>query len=226
MDETQQATTEPVRTETGAIVDQTKPVESKTTTPETAKPAPSKDETTSTTQKPSVLNEAAPGAPKEYEAFKVPDGYELDEAVAKEASGLFKGMDLNQANAQKLVDFYVAKTKETAEEPYKVWEKQQEDWRNEVARDPEIGGKLPQVKVAVSRMIDGLGDPKLSSDFRSAMDYTGAGNNPAFIRTMYRLAQMLTEGGHVSGGAPSELGQRAPGARPATAAKALYPNLP
>jgi len=214
-------TTEPVRTETGTIVDQTKPVESKTpiTTPTTETKA-------EPTEKKSVLNEPEAGSPKEYEAFKVPEGYELDAEVSKEASGLFKGMNLSQADAQKLVDFYVSKTTESADAPYKLWEQTQERWVNEVRADPELGSKLAAVKTAVSKMIDGVGDAKLASDFRSAMDYTGAGNNPAFIKVMYALAQRLTEGGHVSGTAPSEIGQARPGSRPATAAKALYPNLP
>lgn len=215
----------PERTETGTIVDQTKPVESKTPTTETTKPEAKATES-ATADKPSVLNEKVPeGAPKEYEAFKVPEGYELDGEVAKEAGGLFKGMNLSQTDAQKLVDFYVAKTQEANDAPYKVWEQKQEEWRNEVARDPDIGGKLQQVKTSVSRMIDSL-DPALARDFRSAMDYTGAGNNPAFIKAMYKLAQMLGEGEHVSGRAPSEHGQRAPGSRPESAAKAMYPNLP
>jgi hypothetical protein len=58
------------------------------------------------------------------------------------------------------------------------------------------------------------------------MDYTGAGNNPAFIKAFWKMAQALTEGGHVAGTGPAPIGQKPPGAaeRP-TAAKALYPNL-
>lgn len=220
----QTPTTEPARTETGTIVDQTKPVESKAT-PTTETPKTTTSSTPEPEPKKSAINEVEPGAPKEYEAFKVPDGYELDAEVGKEAGALFKGMNLSQTDAQKLVDFYVSKTQESADAPYKVWEKQQEDWRNEVARDPEIGGKMQQVKTAVSKMIDGLGDARLASDFRSAMDYTGAGNNPAFIKALYKIAQQLTEGSHVSGN-PLAREPARPGSRPETAAKALYPNLP
>src|SRR5215472_3118969 len=163
--------TEPVRTEAGTIVDQTKPVESKTPTETTTAKEPEP------TEKKSVLNEPDTGSPKEYETFKVPENYVLDPEVSKEVGTLFKGMNLSQADAQKLVDFYVAKTTESAESPYKLWEDTQEKWVNEVKADPEIGSKLPQVKTAVSKMIDGIGNAKLASEFRAAMDYTGAGNN-------------------------------------------------
>src|SRR5215471_878193 len=153
-DQQQTTSSDPVRTETGTIVDQTKPVDSKATTPMEPKvePKPGVTQSEKASEKPSVLNEKdGAEAPKEYEAFKVPDGYELDTTVAKEAGALFKGMNLSQTDAQKLVDFYVSKTTESAEAPYKFWEETQEKWVNEVRADPQIGSKLPQVKTAVSK---------------------------------------------------------------------------
>jgi len=43
-----------------------------------------------------------------------------------------------------------------------------------------------------------LSDPK----FREALVFTGAGNHPAIVRTLYRWARSLSEGGAVIGGAP------------------------
>lgn len=217
--ETPQTQTQPT---TPAATTETKPT---TTAPAT--PSPDSSTTTTPEGKPSVLNEKEPeGAPKEYEAFKVPDGHELDGEVAKEAGALFKEMKLSQTDAQKLVDFYVKQTQEATDAPYKVWEQKQEEWRQAIANDPDIGSKLPQVKVTVSRMLDVLGDAKLASEFRQALDFTGAGNHPAVVKAMFKLASMVTEGAHVSGRNPSEHGQRAPGVRPESAAKAMYPNLP
>jgi hypothetical protein len=149
----------------------------------------------------------------------------LDEGVSKEISGIFKGLNLSQEQGQKLVDFYTAKTAESANEPYKVWQETQEAWVKEVKNDPQLGPRLNEVKTTISRAIDGLNDPKLARDFREAMDYTGAGNNPAFIRAFWKLAQVVTEGGHVAGGGPSAAGQRRANEAP-SAARAMYPNLP
>jgi hypothetical protein len=174
-------------------------------------------------QKPT--EETPAGAPTEYSQFTVPDGYELDPGVAKEASSIFKTMNLNQTQAQQLVDFYTKKTAESANQPYTAWQEMQEQWVKEVKADPQIGPKLNDVKTTIARAIDGLNDPKLAASFREAMDYTGAGNNPAFIKALYKLAQMVTEGGHVAGTGPSSPGQRRANEVP-SAARAMYPNLP
>lgn len=174
-------------------------------------------------QKPTA--EPGTGAPETYATFTVPEGYELDAGVAKEASALFKGMNLSQTQAQQLVDFYTAKTNEAANQPYQTWNETQEQWVKEVKADPQIGPRLNEVKTTIARAIDGLNDPGLAASFREAMDFTGAGNNPAFIKAFYKLAQMVTEGGHVAGTGPSPQGQRRQGETP-SAARAMYPNLP
>lgn len=170
--------------------------------------------------------EDAKGAPEKYEAFKVPDGFVLDDKVAAEASELFKASGLSQEAAQKMVDFYTAKTQEAFQQPYKAYKDMREGWVKEVKADPEIGGKLDQVKITIGKALDGLGDPKLAENFKAAMDLTGAGDNPAFIKAFYKMAQALTEGSSVVGRGPSAGGQTAPGQGRVTAAKALFPNLP
>lgn len=226
------------RTETGELKDQNSTASSTTTeasstekptTSTTAEAKPSGTET-----KPSLANEkpaetkptSAQGAPEKYEAFKVPEGYEMAEETTKEVTGLFKELNLSQDAGQKLIDYYTTQTKEALDAPFKLWQETQEKWQNEVRLDSEIGGKLDQVKTTISKAIDGLGDSKLAADFRQAMDFTGAGNNLAFIKTFFKLASAVTEGGHVSGEGPTRASQARPGAAPPTAAHALYPNLP
>ena len=223
-----QATPDPSgvsRTPTGDIASQ-----QQTTGPEGTTP-----QTSTTTETPTVLNEpveslvnqkgAEGGAPETYAQFTVPSGYELDPKVMEEATPMFKAMGLNQENAQKLVDFYVNKTTASANEPYRVWNDMQAKWVDEVKRDPILGPRLNDVRTTISRAIDGMNDPKLAREFREAMDFTGAGNHPAFIRAFYKLAQAVTEGRHVVGNGPSPGGQGRQGEVP-SAAKAMYPNLP
>jgi hypothetical protein len=234
MPETQLANDDAARTETGEIKDQSlAPVKDPPvleTKPEIKPEA--KTATALADKAKSLLNQAKPdakpaaGAPEAYTEFKVPDGFSLDEAVSKEASALFKGLGLNQDQAQSMVDFYTVKTKEAFDAPYNAWRDTQEKWVNEIKADPDLGGKLDAVKSSISKAIDSLGDTKLATEFREAMDYTGAGNNPAFIRAFYKLAQRVTEGGVVSGRGPSTHGQKEPGSGPPTAAAALFPNLP
>lgn len=222
MSETQPTTDEAgvARTETGEIAQQ------ETSTTETPKEEAGTSQPKKTSEeKESLINEGPDGAPEAYADFKVPDGFTLDAEVSKEAGTIFKDLNLSQDSAQRLVDFYVSKTQEAAQQPFKTWENMQKEWRDAVSKDQEIGGKLAEVKTTVSRAIDSLGDAKLAADFREAMDITGAGNHPAFVKAFYRLARQVTEGGHVQGGKPSPLGQQAPGER-RSLANNLYPNLP
>jgi hypothetical protein len=181
-----------------------------------------------------LLNQDAPkapeGAPEKYEAWTVPEGWSIDETASTEAGSLFKEMGLSQTQGQKLVDFYSKHSKATNDHLSELVRTQNETWQNEAKNHPDLRGKLDPggpVLTTISRALDGLGNAQLKAEFQQAMDFTGAGNHPAFIRTFYALAQRLAEGTHVAGNGPSPLGQQAPGAaRPPTAARAMYPNLP
>lgn len=217
------ANTPEARTETGeikAVESATPPTPTDTTAKPEAKPA-AQDGKTLLTEKPKDV--PLTGSPEKYGEFAAPEGYEFRAETMDGAKTLFKELNLSQAGAQRLVEFHAAELKAAMEAPAKQWEETRAQWLEQVKSDPEIGGKLDQVKTTVARAIDGLGDPKLASEFRQAMDFTGAGNNPAFIRAFYKLAQKLTEGTSVPGGGPSEV--RAPGQPPRTAAQALYPYL-
>jgi hypothetical protein len=239
MSETPQPT---VQDATGTLVDQsligatptTKPTETPTPSPAASTdPSPKASTEPAKPADPSLLNKDAPkpaeGAPEAYVAFKVPDGYELDAKVLEEASPIFKELGLPQAAAQRLVDLWSKHSAATSDGLAEAVRKQNETWQGEARAHPDLKGKLDPggpVLTTISRALDSLGNAKLTADFKAAMDFTGAGNHPAFIRTFYALAAKLAEGTHVAGNGPSPLGQAAPGARPASPAKALYPNLP
>jgi hypothetical protein len=233
------------RTATGEMVDQTPKTETKDTTgsnqdqtnqnDQTKKDSPDPkidDQSKSTDAKSkSPLNddkegekkEEPKGAPEKYEAFKVPEGFTLDEAVATEAGTLFKDLGLSQDQAQKLVDFHVAKSQEAFDAPFKVWEDQQNTWRKEVADDAQLGPRLPEIKANFSRMLDSVGDPAAATAFREMMEFTGAGNNPAFIRMMDKISSHFAEGKPLSGGKPAPVNE--PGRASGPGPQAMYPGL-
>ena len=226
------------RTPEGALIDQTPKLGSETTpkTEPEKKEEPTKvegktepekkvePEKKEPPKKPSLLNKDEPGAPEKYEPFTAPEGYDLNPEVITKAETMFKELGLNQTQAQQLVSFYAENAAAAADAPYAAYEAQREAWQAEVAADPEIGKKLPQVKQTVGAALNLLGDPKLVADFKSAMDITGVGDHPAFIKAIYKLASMVTEGKHVPAGAP--ITPKAPGAAPKSAAQAIFPNLP
>ena len=117
--------------------------------------------------------------------------FTLDEGVSKEISWDLQGLNLSQEQGQKLVDFYTAKTAESANRAIPRFGKRLRSIGSRKSRMiVSLGHDSTKSKTTISRAIDGLNDPKLARDFREAMDYTGAGNNPAFIRAFWKLAQM------------------------------------
>ncbi len=175
--------------------------------------------------KPEVKPEAKPTAPEKYE-FTAPEGFELREEAIAKATPIFKELGLTNEQAQKLVTLQSEFAKEAAEAPYAAYDAMRQEWQGKVKADPEIGGILPKVKETIGRALDSIGSPELVAEFKSAMDLTGAGDHPAFVKAFYKLAQAVTEGKHVSGSGPSPHGQSPSGKteRP-SAASAMYPNL-
>lgn len=164
-------------------------------------------------------------APDAYAAFTAPEGYTLDPKTIEAASPIFKELNLNQDQAQKLVDFHTQQMIEAAKGPQAAYEALRTEWRSAVTNDPEMKGKLDTIKTDIGRALNSLGDAKLASDFKAAMDLTGAGDHPAFVKAFWKLSQFVTEGTHVTGTNPSPKGQQAPGSKPPSPAQALYPNL-
>ena len=190
-----------------------------TPSPTTSNPSPPND---SAAPKPSTKPTAVPDA---Y-TFKAPDGTELDKPTADAATPIFKELGLSQAAADKLVGFYNERMKAVADAGSQAVLAMREKWVSEVKSDPDLGGKLDTIKADIGRALDALGDAKLVNEFKSAMDLTGAGDNPAFIKAFWKLSQKLIEGKPVGGGGPSPHGQQSSGmAKKPSLASAMYPNL-
>lgn len=133
---------------------------------------------------------------------------------------MFRELGLDQAGAQRLVDFYSEQVKALAEGPAKLWRDTQDLWIDELRSDPTIGKGIENgtVGASIAKMVNALPAP-LAASFREAMNFTGAGNNPAIVRGFYELSKRFAEPGPVQGNAPATAKTK-PGA-----AAALYPNL-
>lgn len=171
--------------------------------------------------KPEDKPEAAkPGAPEKYADFKLPEGAELKGEKLDKAVATFRELGLDQAGAQRLVDYHLAEMTEARDAPAKLWQDTQDVWIDELRSDPTIGRGIENgtVGASIAKMISSLPAPAATA-FREAMNFTGAGNNPAIVRGFYELSKRFAEPGHVQGAAPAQSK-----ARP-TAANALYPTL-
>lgn len=217
------------RSPTGEILDQSTPTP--TPTPPTSNPP---SEPTSTPKDPAAepkKDGEAPKVPDAYAAFTAPDGYTIDPKTIEAAAPIFKELGLSQDQAQKLVDFHTQQMIAAARAPTDTMDTMRNDWQGKVKSDPDLakavnGDKtgLDAVKLDIARAYAAL-PPDLAADMKKAMDLTGAGDHPAIVKGIWKLAQFVTEGKHVSGSNPSPHGQTPPNAAPPSAAKALYPNL-
>lgn len=168
---------------------------------------------------------STPVVPDKYE-FTVPEGQTLDAALIDSATPIFRELGLDQAGAQKLVDFYTKVSGDAATKDAEAINTVRADWRNQVMADKELGSKIESVKAEIGKAFAQL-PAEESKALREALDITGAGDHPAVVKAFYKLAQMVNEGSHVSGAGPSKHGQSPTGnvTRPSMAS-AMYPNLP
>ncbi len=148
--------------------------------------------------------------------FVLPEGVQIDEKAMGEAAVLFKEVGLEQDQAQKLLTFAANREKAIAEAGVNAYVALQTKWVSEIKADPEIGGdKLPASLADAARAIDRLG----GQDLRAAMDLTGAGNNPAIVKALVRMGQMLKEDRFASGNGAAPAAAKSP-------AETIYGNDP
>lgn len=210
------------------------PKSEQTATPDPTATSTTDDGKTLLTKKEEDGKPSAPTtAPDKYEPFTAPEGYTIAPEVIEAVSPILKELGLDQAGAQKLVDFHVAQMITAAKAPATTYEQTRSAWQAEVLGDTEIksyakDGKsgIEAVKIDLGKAISVMG-PELGGKFKAAMDLTGAGDNPAFVKGFWKLAQHVIEGKPVSGKSPSPLGMVDPNrATKPTAAQSLYPNNP
>lgn len=132
--------------------------------------------------------------PETYEAYKLPEGVQVDEALLGEFNTVAKELGLTQAQAQKLVDLQAktAAAGETGREEFlaQALKTQSDAWVNEIKSDPELGGAKFEatVSTAVKAISTFFGD-----DFRQLLNDSGIGNNPALIRGMHKIGLAISE---------------------------------
>ena len=139
--------------------------------------------------------------PDTYADFNMPEGVQLDESTLAEVNPLFKELELNQDQAQKVVDFYANKIQAGSQKQVEDFNQLMSDWREQSKNDSEFGGDKydENVKIAQSA-ITKFGTPEL----KQLLNDHGVGNHPEMVRFMVNVGRTLPEdipGGN--GNAPS-----------------------
>lgn len=161
---------------------------------------------------------AAPATPEAYQAFKLPEGFQLADADAATLTTLGREFKLDQAGAQKMVDAAAAYGQrlvaETEAKRQKATGDQDAAWASEIERDPQLGG------AAMPKTLELLGRARAAFDPKNEVGQLlaahGLANNPALVRLFRSIGEALREDSPPPGGAG--------GAPAKDVAEILYPN--
>jgi hypothetical protein len=130
------------------------------------------------------------GAPDKYEEFVVPEGIEINSEVLEEFTPLLKAIGASQDQAQKLVDLQLKLSQQTVDAQTKQWAEIQGDWKEAAETDDEFGKSSYDASIVIARKaMRTVGTPALGK----ALEETGMGNHPEFIRFFYRVGKAIGE---------------------------------
>jgi hypothetical protein len=159
----------------------------------------------------------AEGAPEQYEAFTLPDGYTLEGERLEMAVEKFKELNLPQDKAQGLIDLYVKADSENAEARNvllgEARAQQIEEWGNEART--KLGDKFDAAVADAAYAASLVGDPEVVEAF----EQMGWGNHPAMLKAFAHFGSLFKEngmdgvGGGRGGGGDKPLSNR------------MYPNM-
>lgn len=134
---------------------------------------------------PAVEAEAVAEA-ADYTDFELPEGVDLDASALDAAKPIFKELGLDQAGAQKLVEFYASKLGEVAGTISAQAEALTAEWQGQIKQD---WGAKYDANLSVAAKAVQLGGPEL----RDALNETGAGNHPAIIKFFHQIGSTISE---------------------------------
>jgi len=141
-----------------------------------------------------VDDEESKGAPEAYDDFTLPEGIEINDDDLAEFHEIAKELNLDQNQAQKLVDLQSKRAESMAEnfnsQLQDAFNKQQDDWLQELKDDKDFGGDNLDKNVGLAvKVINKFGTPEL----KATLDSSGMGNNPEVIKMLNSIGKAISE---------------------------------
>ncbi len=166
----------------------------------------------STEPKASPADDGVVGAPEKYEDVNLPEGMSVEDSTLESFIPLAKELNLDQGQAQRLVDYEAGRVQEMINTQEQVWSDLRQEWRTATKSDKEIGGPAFDESLAAGKtFLREYGTPELIE----ALNSTGMGDHPEFIRAFARAGKAM-KGDALSTGGPGEA--------KLSAEEILYPN--
>jgi hypothetical protein len=129
----------------------------------------------------------------------LPEGYEVDHTLLREATPVFRSLGLTNDQANRLVPLAAKVQERLIDSLNDEFAATKAEWAELAKKDPEIGGaKWKQTERLLGVALDAAGvGPK--SEFTRLMNESGLGNHPAIIRGLRSIGEALTRKGTSSG---------------------------
>ncbi len=136
-------------------------------------------------------DEKASVVPEKYE-FTAPEGFEgaLDTAALEQFEPVARELGLSQEQADKLVKLHADSIQQGAKQQRDSYAAQVETWQKELRSDPEFGGaKFDENLGYAQKAVKQFG----GDAFIEALEATGMGNHPAFIKAFSQVGKSMSE---------------------------------
>jgi len=130
-------------------------------------------------------------APDNYENFIVPNGADVDEASLSAFASDAKELNLNQTQAQALLEKQLSVQKDQAEALVAQKAEQKRVWVDELTKDAEYGGS--KLKETVERANRSLRTFDTTGNVVKLLKETGQSNNPDIIKLFSNIDARLGE---------------------------------
>ncbi len=137
--------------------------------------------------------------PETYE-FTMPEGVEMDAALAEAATPVFKDMGIDQAGADKLTGMFASWQNNQVNDAAKAFGEQLDSWAKELKSDKDFGGDDYEENSGIADLaVEKLG----SQELRDFLQASGGCNHPAVVKFMWAVGKLVSEdtpGGGDQGG--------------------------
>lgn len=137
-------------------------------------------------------DKASEGAPEKYE-FKLPEGWQLEGEELEKVSGLFKGMNLSQGGAQKLVDYFTERMAADRATEEQASSERRKAWREEVRQRPNFAAERALAQKGLRAVIT---DP----DEKALFTNSWLSDHPAFFKVFSKIGRLVGEDSFPAGG--------------------------
>jgi hypothetical protein len=153
-------------------------------------------------------------APDKYEDFEFPEGYSPNPEAVSKATDLFKELNLNQAQAQKLVSLNIEHQKSEQDRSTKAWTDTMAEWKSSASNDKEFGGANLTASLGTAKTaVDSFG----SAEFKEMLELTGVGNHPEMVRFLVKVGKVVQDDKILQGSGTT--------GSPPDPAKRLFPDM-